>query len=552
MILKKCKNCNVEFETSRSDKQHCSEKCFSEYRSRPEILAETISKRKASNIKKYGVDNAAKSYIVKQTAKNTCLERYGVESPTQNKDIREKQLFTLYKNYGVTNPQLNDALKHKQQDTLYKNYGVIIPLKSDIIKNVVRQTCLDLYGVDNVAKTEDVKNKIISTNLEKYGVKYISQHLEFKEKQIRSRLISHYNFLITNAKFINVIPLFSEDEYSGNIEYDKKYPFKCKKCNFEFDDTLVSGNIPRCFICNPINKTLSENEVFEFIKSILPVNTSIISGDRKILGGLELDIYIPDFKIAIEYNGLFWHSEIGGKKYKNYHLNKTNKCNELGIHLIHIFEDEWLYKNEIVKSKLRTILQQNHSIVPIYARKCEIRELDSDICNNFLNLNHIQGCDKSSIRLGAYYNNELVSIMTFGSFRIALGSTHKSNSWEMYRFCSSIDKRIIGVGGKLLSYFIKTYMPEHIISYADARWSSNVKNVYKSLGFKFIKQTSPNYWYLMKNRNVRIYRFNFQKHLLKNMLKLFNPEMTEWQNMQLNGYDRIWDCGNFKYEWSKK
>ena len=131
--------------------------------------------------------------------------------------------------------------------------------------------------------------------------------------------------------------------------------------------------------------------------------------------------------------------------------------------------------------------------------------------------------------------------------RIALGNKSKENEYEMYRFCIG-NKNVVGIGGKLLNYFIKNYNPSKIISFADMRWSDN-NSFYSKIGFKLNNITSPNYWYVnTKNYMNRIHRFNFRKQILYKVLPNFDPTLTEWENMQLNGYDRIWDCGLFKYE----
>jgi hypothetical protein len=429
---------------------------------------------------------------------------------------------------------------------LFQHFGVVIPLKNEDIKEKAKRTCLEKYGVDNPSKNKDIKEKIVITNTHKYGVKYPALNDIIKSKMIKSSLKNHYNNVILKSEiYNNVIPLFTEEEYKGNVSYKTTYPFKCKKCNTLFEDTLLSGNIPRCIVCNPIQTSISQNKLCEYIKTLLPNNT-IEENNRSILNGLELDIYIPSLKIAFEFNGLYWHSEINGKKNKVYHLNKTKRCSEIGIKLIHIFEDEWLFKEEIVKNKLKHLLYKNNEN-KIFARKCIIKEVNSKECNIFLNRFHIQGADKSSIKIGAYNNNELVSIMTFGKLRMALGNK-KTNigEYEMYRFCVG-NKNVIGIAGKLLNYFIKTYNPIKIISYVDNRWSDKTNCYLNKLGFKYIKSTPPNYWYI--NNYKREYRFNYRKDQLSKKLEIFDPNLTEWENMKANGWDRIWDCGSLKYEW---
>jgi len=276
----------------------------------------------------------------------------------------------------------------------------------------------------------------------------------------------------------------------------------------------------------------------------------VIQNIKSIIPPWELDIYIPAKKLAIEYDGLYWHSESIGGKDKNYHLNKTLECEKQGIKLIHIFEDEWLNKQNIVQSRLKHALGLNTNS-RIYARKCEVKKVDIKTTSAFLNDNHIQSADKASIRLGLFSENKLVSVMTFGKLRLALGQKNiVSGEYEMLRFCSLLDTSVIGGASKLLDYFVKTYNPTKIISYADRRYSNNTA-FYSKIGFKFVSNTLPNYWYVAYGETYKQHRFNFRKDQLSKKLAYFDASLTEWQNMQLNGYDRIWDCGHLKYEWLK-
>ena len=160
------------------------------------------------------------------------------------------------------------------------------------------------------------------------------------------------------------------------------------------------------------NNSYCEKEVIEFVKSIY--NGVIINNNRKIIAPYELDIYLPEKKLAIEFDGLFWHNDKSGKD-KNYHLDKTEKCEKQGIQLIHIFEDEWIEKQIIVKSIIKSKIGIYDK--KIYARKCQIKEIAIKDKNDFLRMNHLQGEDHSQIKLGLFYENELVSVMTFGKPR---------------------------------------------------------------------------------------------------------------------------------------
>jgi hypothetical protein len=160
-------------------------------------------------------------------------------------------------------------------------------------------------------------------------------------------------------------------------------------------------------------------------------------------------------------------------------------------------------------------------------------------------LHHIQGKDKSSIKLGLFYQNELVSVMTFGKSRY-----NKKYQYEMYRFCNKKEHQIVGGAGKLWMYFVRTFNPVSVVTYADRRYSNG--KLYENLGFITVGVSSPNYFYFKKGTILLMSRIQFQKHKLKNMLKIFDSNMTEWENMQNNGYDRIWDCGNYVFEWETK
>jgi hypothetical protein len=181
--------------------------------------------------------------------------------------------------------------------------------------------------------------------------------------------------------------------------------------------------------------SIYEEEIMEFIESILPDNTNIIKKDRSVLQPKELDIYIPDMNIAIEFNGLYWHSTRFLTDI-NYHKNKTVQCREQNIQLIHIFEDEWINKRNIVEHRLRYILKRDNS-QKCHARKCIIKEIDAATKNSFLDEYHIMGSDKSVIKLGCFLNDTLISVMTFSRGNISKGKKQKHMEWELSRYCSN-------------------------------------------------------------------------------------------------------------------
>jgi len=283
-----------------------------------------------------------------------------------------------------------------------------------------------------------------------------------------------------------------------------------------------------------------QKEIYDYLREILGNDIIIIMNDRNVLYPKEIDIYIPELKLAIEYDSLYWHSEMGGKKNKVYHLNKTKHAIFNSIRLIHIFQTDWLYNKEIIKSILRNIVKKIDNRV--YGRNCIIKEVDKVTADVFLFHNHLQGIDNSSIRLGLYYKDELISIMTFGKSRY-----DKKSQYEMYRYCNKINYTIIGGASKLFEYFVKLYNPTSIVSYSDRKYFDGL--LYINLKFNFIHNTPPNYFYISPDYTYIKSRVAFQKHKLPKLLNIFDSTLTEWQNMKNNGFDRIWDCGNGKWLW---
>ena len=288
-----------------------------------------------------------------------------------------------------------------------------------------------------------------------------------------------------------------------------------------------------------------ESKAEQEIKSFLTSLGLSARKDRKLLHGTELDMLVKSHKIAIEYDGLYWHQESKGKD-RNYHLSKTEECNKNGVSLIHIFEDEYVLHKDIVLSKLKHIFKKDMDLPRIMARKCVIREILKNDAFDFLDKYHIQGHSSSTIYIGAYYKDLLIAVMTF--------IKEKEGYWNLNRFASDYHYRMQGIGGKIFSYFVNKYSPLEIKSFADRRWTLNATgNLYTNLGFDLIDVLKPEYRYYNSkvDRFTRFHKFSFRKERLH---KLYNLPLTMTENEMTKslGYDKIWDCGLFKYVWRKK
>jgi len=408
------------------------------------------------------------------------------------------------------------------------------------ILNKTKQTNLEKYGVESVFQNKEIQEKSKQTCIKNFGVENVSYSQEIVDKRRETIFKTTFDRLLKSNRIKDrVIPLFDLNDYSGR-DFRVKYPWECVKCGTQFNDDLYAGGIPRCPTCYPklanISTSKAEKEIAEFCKQYFP---SLIENPRTIIPPLELDIYIPEINLAIEFDGLFWHSEIGGKKDKNYHLNKTLACEEKGIRLIHIFEDEWNNKQDIVKSILLSAMGKITN--KINSRECEIKKVKSKDAKQFLFDNHLQDY-VPGISIGLYYNEELVSLIVLGASRF-----NKNYNYELLRYCNKLNYIVNGALSKLIKYFIENYNPKNIITYSDLRYGTGKS--YSYCGFKYIGKSKPNYYYVSIKEVEKYNRVGFQKHKLNELLKEFDSNLTEWQNMQLSEYDRIWDCGNNVYSW---
>ena len=280
----------------------------------------------------------------------------------------------------------------------------------------------------------------------------------------------------------------------------------------------------------------NEIEIFDFVKSIVG-EKNVVSHDRSILNGKEIDILIPSLNIAIEYNGLYWHD-----KDKNYHISKTEECEKKGIRLVQIFEDEYLSHKDIVLNKIQHILGRSTCQEKVMGRKCKIEKIQIEEAKLFLKANHIQGFAPASVHLGAKYNGRLVAVMCFKK---------EGNEWELVRFASDSNTVCQGVGGKMFYAFIREYNPISIKSFADRRWSIDGNNLYTKLGFKFDGYTPVDYrYYNPYDGAVRHHKFGFRKQILHKKYGL-PLTMTESEMTAKLGYSKIYDCGLIRYKWEK-
>ena len=367
-------------------------------------------------------------------------------------------------------------------------------------------------SLSNAAKKNSQKAN--ETKIKKYG-----SLSSIMDKTTSKAINKSFN----NLYFIDFEPLFALSEFDGKKK--KKYPFICKNCCSVSNHWIKDGVRPVCQRCKDHSSSNGEKEIQEFLEKEFPGEFS-----KTKIDNYEIDCYSASKKVGVEYDGLYWHSE--DIKGKNYHYDKmTFMRDKHGIKIINVFEDEWQEKRDIVKSIIKSQLGKYDR--KIFARKCELKEIKD--CSEFLNENHIQGNTGASVKIGLFYDNELVSVMTFGKSRF-----NKKYSWELIRLATKLGTNVIGGASKMFSYFMKKYGDGGLISYCDARFFNGT--VYTKLGMKELEYSRPNYFYVKNGK--RFSRVMFQKHKLEKILPVFDASLSEVENMKNNKYFRIFDCGN--------
>lgn len=478
---------------------------------------------------KYDVDNVSQLEAVKNKIIKTNLKKRGVKQVFQDKDVINKIERTNLKRYGTKHPTKNEQVKLRRSKTCLDRYGVDCVLKSDDVKDKVIQTNLEKYGVEYGVQSAIVKNKIARTNLNRYGVKVVTKAAEVVDKIKKTYRDRYWNKFLSLLKQKQITPLFDKDYYINN----NNFQFLCEVCKNSFYSDKTN---PQKIWCGCGKATsFSEIELYNFIESLL--NCEVVRNKNFTISGKvrELDIFIPDYNMGIEYNGLYWHSEL--YKDSNYHSEKRELFDSIGINLVQVFESDWINKPEIVKSLLRTKLGL---VNKIYGRNTEIFELTNEQAEEFLNINHLKGYVKAKYHIGLKYKEDIVCVMS-----VSIARFDKNYDYEILRFATKLNTSVTGGFSKIIKY-LDSMGIKSLVSYVDLMYFNG--SSYEQNGFKFIKKTKPGYYYWNKSKSLNLEnRQSYQKHKLSNILDNFDNTLSEHENMLNNNYLRIYDAGNFVF-----
>lgn len=497
----------------------------------------SLSKKKTDK-KKYGTDNYFITEEYKQKSRQTCLKKYGVDHVAKAKEVKDKIKQSVRQKYGVDYYSQTEEHKKKVQETCLKKYGATNIVNSKRYKDKLEdinkkkeQTCIERYGSSTFVTSnqfkenqENIQKKYKETSIKRYGTDNYCKSSKFRDKVIelfKQKLIDD-GYDKIGYKFV---------QYFGNHNYE----LYCPHCNSNFlidaKSQYYNRNVIKqeiCTNCNPIQKSYSaaEKDLLSYVSSIY--SGTIIENDRSAIAPYELDIYLPDLNLAIEYNGLYWYSD--EMKPNNYHRMKSDLCKENGVHLIHVFEDDWVNKQSIIKSVISNFVN-NTVNRRIYARKCEIRAIsDKTLINNFLVSNHLLGRTTFiSYCAGLYYEGELVSLITMHLLKKA------ERKWELNRYAIKNGVTIIGGAERLLKHITQSIDYSSIITYNDNSIFRGL--VYKRLGFQYIRTNAPNYMFIQGDCLER-----FPKQTIRKWNVGYSREMEQ----QL-GLHRVYNAGNDVY-----
>jgi transposase len=405
---------------------------------------------------------------------------------------------------------------------LFKKYNIEVRK----IKN--RKT-----SIENEKKLNDANWLFENHVNQKKSLIKISKELGVSDITV-ARKIKQFN-INQNQSFGNYIwNIFKDDTHAKNTlsQLNKTLSITEISQKYNVSISCISLWFKKYNITPKIHYSSKEqNEIYNFLSHYVDCEMN----NRTILSKKELDIYIPSKRIAIEMNGLYFHST----QYildSNYHKNKTIECQQNNVKLLQIYDKEWNEKKDIIKSML--LYKIGLIDRKIYARKCNVKLVSNKESFQFYNDNHIQGGTNSKINIALFIDEEMISCMSFTPSRF-----NKKYEWELSRFCSKTNIQVIGGASKLLNSFIKNYNPKNIISYADKRIS--VGGVYEQLGFSMINEISPNYFYFVDGEIIR--KEKYRRKNLPLILNHFDLNLSEKENTENNGIYRVYDCGKLTY-----
>lgn len=397
-----------------------------------------------------------------------------------------------------------DRARATWQNTL----GTDHPRRCPEINQRLRSSWMETHGVDNPAKVPEIAARGAKTRMQRYG----------RIGNNPSQLNPNLEILQHQDRLSELYPQHSPQEIAAQLGV---HVF------------TVYRYLHKHGLVEPYRSSF-EKSVIDYLEGI---GVEMIEhNNRRLLNGRELDIWLPDCKVAIECHGVYWHHDGVPHIDAGYHQRKFLDCERLGIQLLSLFSDQWVHRRGAVERMLLTKLGKDPNRVG--ARECEVREIPNKHLRPLLEAYHIQGFAAARHAVGLFYQNQLVAGMSFAPPRLGIGKHQKPEGvWELVRAVSGTC--VQGGASRMLSHFVRTHRPSQVYSYSDNEWSTG--DLYRQLGFDLEREVAPGYWYVSPDCGVRQHRFRFAKHRL--VSEGYDPDLTEREIMANRGYLRVWDCG---------
>ncbi len=472
-------------------------------------------------LKKYGVEHHLKSDLVKEKRRRTVLEKYGVENV--GVVTREKAKKTMIEKYGVDNYTKTQEYKKKLRKTSLEKYGVVHPAKSAIVREKIKKV--------HKEKKEEIKKAIERAFLEKYGVRSPMHIQAVKNKVLEKYKKKVWERLILKFEKQQLKPLFSFEEFRNiKVKERERLKFLCTVCNTEFYDHLDNGHIPVCPNCTK-NQTKPEQLLISFLKEKA---VQFETGNRTEISPFEIDIFIPEKRIGVEINGIYYHTVenlrrlrgLSEREAKNYHRLKWILSTQNNIRLIQFWDSEVIRKKDIVFSIVASAIGINQKV---YARDCYIEEITEEDAYRFFLQNHINDEPVLGKNFALKKNEEILQAISVGKARFGL------NGYEIYRIATKNGFNVVGGTQRLIKYVIQNIGITKLYSYVNLRLFTG-KSLEK-IGFKRIKITEPDFYYTKDFINL-IPRERFMRS---------KTGISEKEFVEKEGYKKIYGVGHALY-----
>lgn len=510
-----CVICGKQFEINvrgYSDKKTCSDECRYLSAAQNKDIEAMKCNIKKTLMERYGVENPMQIPGVKDKINSTCEQKYGKPWYTQTDAYNQSVQATCMQKYGVTHPLKAKGVRDEIKATNKQKYGAECVFQSDVIKDRIRDTNLIRYGVANPLQNSDVKAKLVQTNQTKYGANSYTASWEHRESLMLdpSKALDYKEFLDNPEGFI-----------SSHFDHKPNYA--------ELTIALgVSQHSIETFLSSENKLDIVEQKVLSYFEEELVAILLNIKPDLKlerhnrcIIAPYELDVYLPEYRLAIEMNPTGTHNstyDIHGTEPlpANYHRMKTDMCESQGIQLFHIFGYEWHHKKNIIVSMLRNLIGCSDKL---YGHSCTCKKISAKEAKNFLEETHLKGYVDSNIHYGLYHNDELVQVM-------AIKYTDRC---ELTRLASKLNTCVVGGASKLFKQFISEYNPTDIITTSDRAYASS--KLYYTLGFKEVSINDEQGVWIRNSDNQAIDASEVTQQMidLHRCVQVFDSGTITWQ-----------------------